>query len=96
MGLFCDDVSLSSFSDTRFQVTNPQNPLYKEVDITAFTKDLMMMCSFSWALPSFVALNQPPIGCSFMFIAIIVLFFSCIMIVKCHFFFVFMPENCGR
>jgi hypothetical protein len=34
----------------------------------------MMMCSFSWALPSFVALNQPPIGCSFMFIAIIVLF----------------------
>jgi hypothetical protein len=76
MGLFCDDVSLSSFSDTRFQVTNPQNPLYKEVDVTAITKDLMMMHSFSWALPSFVfvALNQPPIGCSFMFIAIIVLF----------------------
>jgi hypothetical protein len=35
-----------------------------------------------------VALNQPLIRCSFMFVAICSFYFSRIMIVKCHFFFV--------
>jgi hypothetical protein len=54
----------------------------------ASTWKTLTMRAFSWVRPGFVALNQPPIRCSFMFGAICSFYFSRIMIVKCHFFFV--------